>query len=260
MALSTFSTFYTLPAVTNANNKLNFDESAGELTATIDIGAFAPSEIITQVTTAINAVSVTNTFTVTLDRDTRLVTITGDTSAFDLLLATGSQLGVSIFPLLGFNQGVDLTGLLTYTGDTPMGSIYEPQFILQDFVSEDDQQEKVDPSVNESAEGLLEVISFGINRFIELNAKFITNIEMDGKVIKSNPTGVEDARAFLQFITNKATFEFMKDIGDRDTFLIVVLETTPTNRDGTGYLLKELTNQNLPNIFETGRLKLRVIE
>ena len=259
MALSTFSIFYTLNAVTNANNKLNFDETAGELTATIVIGAFPPSEIIGKVKTAMDAVSVTNTFTVTLDRDTRLVTIASDVGNFELLLATGSQLGISIFPLLGFNQGVDLTGAMTYTGDTAIGSTFEPQFILQDFVSEDDQQEKVDPSVNESAEGILEVISFGINKFIELNSKFITNIVMDGKIIKNNPTGVADAQAFMQFITNKATFEFMKDIDVRSTFLVVVLESTPVNRQGTGYRLEEQTRQNLPNIFETGRLKLRVV-
>ncbi len=89
---------------------------------------------------------------------------------------------------------------------------------------------------------------------------FITDIEMDGRLIKNNPTGVDDANTFMDYVTKVAPIEFMADIGDRSTFNTIQIESTPQSKDGIDYTLKEWYDKGLPQIFETGVLTFRVID
>lgn len=257
--IDTFSKFYYGHEVTNTNLNIPFDEGAGELNATINVGSYALSEYIVAVESALNAASVTRVFTVSVDRDTRLVTISAD-GTFDLLVSSGVTAGASAFALLGFT-GADLTGASSYTGDSPSGSAYFPQFLLQDYVDEEDYREFISPSVNESASGEIEVVRFGINRFFEFSIKYITDEPMDNYVIKNNPNGRADARLFLRDITKRNTFEYMPDEGDSNTFFKVILEKIPGNKTATGYKIEELNRQNVRDIFEIkGKITLRVVE
>lgn len=258
MALSTFSTFYFGHEINSQNLNLPFNEGSGEVNAQLSIKSYSLSEFVTELQSALNTASTTVNFTVSVNRTTRLITISGDAS-FDLLIGTGSTTGSSVFELAGFTGSSDLTGLSSYTGDSGSGFRYDPQFILQSFVDKEDFQEFIDPSINESSSGVLEIIRFGTRQFYEFDIKFITNLAMDGKVIKNNPNGLDDAREFLQSITKRTRFEFMKNINSPNTFDKVVLESISGNQTATGYKLKELFNQNLPNIYETGILKLRVV-
>ena len=255
--IRTFSTFYFGLFVDSTNSNLAFDEGGPELNAAVDVGSFTHSTIGAAVSKALNAVGA-NTYTVTVDRDTRIVTISAD-GTFDLLVATGATITSGIFGLLGFT-GADRTGTDTYDGNLPIGSVYSPQFKLQSFVDEEDFRQASDASVNKTASGAIEVISFGIEKFFDMDIKFITNKPMDGKFIKNNPTGVEDARLFLRDITLRRKFEFMPDIDDRSTFFRVILDKIPGSATATGYKLKELFTKNLPDIFETGVITLRVID
>jgi hypothetical protein len=257
--INTFSIFYTLEEVTSVNQNLPFDEGAGEVNGVVDVGNFTNSQIPVAVETALNASSITRVFTVSFDRDTRLITISAD-GIFDLLISTGSTAGSSIFQLLGFTGAVDLTGLTSYTSDSPIGDFYEPQFKFQSYVDESNFREFNNPSVSESASGKVEVVSFGLKRFFEMDIKFITNLPMDNKVIKNNANGLADAQRFLRFITTRNNFEFMPDIDTRSTFFKVNLETIRGNSTATGYKLKELFTQNLPDIYETGVIGLRIVE
>ena len=177
------------------------------------------------------------------------------------MIATGSQLGTSIFSLIGFT-GADLSGASTYTGNNSSGDFYEPQYLLQDWVDKDDNQQKIDPSVNESATGVVEVVSFGTRELYELSIRFATDRDTSKTgVIKNNSSGVSDLRTFMQRITTKAPFEFMPNIAARSTFDKVILESTPEDPKGTAYKLKELSFQNGPTgFFDTGLLVLRSIE
>ena len=259
MALSTFSTFYYGFTITDDNKFLNFDEGGGELSAELQEGAYSMDEMRTIIKTAMDAAGA-DTYTVTISRADRIFTITSS-GTFSLLLSTGTQIGASPFTLLGFTSGVDTASLAAHSGSDAAGFEYRPQFVLQDYVDKDNFQEKIDSSVNESASGKLEVINFGTRKFSELSLKFITDITpQDGKVIKSNSSGVADAQSFLQEITNKNPVEFMGDIDSPDTFDKVVLESTPTSRQGTAYKLDELVAQNLPGYFEINRLKFRVFD
>lgn len=258
MALSTFSIFYYGFKVTSSNKYLNFDEGSGELTATIALGTYDSAGFAQAVQDALNAIG-GFTYAVSFDRDDRRFTISAG-SNFDLLTDSGTQSANAPWDILGFSTDADFSGDDSYTGDLNGGSAYRPQFILQDYQDPDTFQKRQDPSINESANGIIEVISFGITKFIDMSIKYITNIAQDGIVIKSNPNGVSDAVSFFEAITGRGKFEFMPDISDRDTFYTVILDDLDGSKNGTDFKFKELVGQSLPNYYEVNGITLRVVE
>ena len=259
MALGTFSKFYFDYEITSQNNKIGFSESAGfvELTAELDNGIYTPTDLAAELKTQMDAVG-TRTYTVTFNRSTRTFTITANTGTIRLLITTATTVDVSVYPLIGFT-GADLTGALTYTGNNPTGSVYYPQYWLQDYTSPTDWLEKVDASINQAASGEVEVVYFGEVNFTEFNNLFITNLVMDNRIIKNNPTGVLDANDFMEFAIKRGGIEFMPNKDDVNTFYKLILESTEASSKGIGYRLKEETSKNLPGIYQSGKLKWRVL-
>ena len=231
------------------------------MNAVVDVGTFTLSSMVVAGQIALESAAVSRVFTVSVDRVTRLVTIAAD-GVFDLLIDTGATKDSSILSIWGFTGAVDLTGSASYTGDSPMGLEYKPQFKLQGFVDKEDWIESSEASINVATDGSVEVVRFGEVKFYEMDIKFITSLEgiADGFLIKGNPTGHEDAIVFMKDITQRKPFEFMKDIDDKTTFDKVQLDKIPNSKNATGFKLKELFDQNLRDVFETGLLKLRVIE
>lgn len=258
MALGVFSKFYYGYEIDLENNKIDIDEGSGELTATLTIGTYSPEGLATEIKTQLDAVG-TKEYTVTFNRTNRKYTIACDAGTFDILIDTGTSAGLSPYDLLGFTGTVDLTGLGTYTSDSASGYEYKPQFWLQDYTAPTEWTELIDPSINISSSNIVEVVSFGNAQFTEFTIQFITDLPMDGKVIRNNPNGLSDANDFMQYITRKGKLDFMPDEGDVNTFYTVILDSTPESRNGTGYRLREETGRNLPNIYQTGRLKFRVV-
>lgn len=256
MALSTHSVFYFGFVINSANNLLNFDEGGGELTATFNIDDYSTSEMVTEITRALNAAG-GHTYSCSFNRVTRKFTISAD-GTFSLLISTGSQTTNSPFTLLGFT-GADTASATSQVSNIEAGDVYFPQFILQDFVDKDNQQNFIDSTVHRSGAGDIQVVQFGREKFFEMNIRFITD-KQTCDPIRFNPTGVADAQRFMESITTKAKFEFMKDVDDRTTFDVVILESTPESKDGTNFKLKERFNDNLPDWFDTGILKLRFVD
>ena len=257
MALDTFSKFYYInQSIDQSNQNINFDEGGGSLLAQVAVGSYTISELALAIKTAMDA-SGTLDYTVTLDRDNRLFTISS-TAPFDLLVATGAQAGSSIFPVIGFTVS-DRTGFSSYVGNEPSGVEYNPQFILQSYIAPGFHQERIQPTVNEAASGVIEVVSFGVRQFISMDLMFITNNPMDGKVIKNNINGIQDALDFMEFATTKAPLEFMPDENNSSLFYKVFLDKTPTDGDGLGFVLSEETGNNLRDIYKIGRLRWRII-
>lgn len=256
--INTKSSFYYIDEVTNDNFYLDFDEGSGELSAEIDVGSYTPTKLAEAIESAMNAVG-TQSYTVVFNRDNRSFTISASNN-FDLLTATGTHLGVDIFNLIGLSSMSDLTGLNSYTG-VSAGSEYRPQFKLQSYVDQEDFQMAIQPSINKSANGNIEVVRFGTEKFFEFNISFITDIEQgEGSVIETNLNGVNDARDFLRFLVRKFEVEFMPDRDVTANFFNVILESTEEDKDGTGYRLKELYTKNLPYYYETGKLVFRLME
>jgi hypothetical protein len=196
-------------------------------------------------------------YTVTLSRATHLITISAS-DEFELPVINGPTAGNSVFGILGFTT-TDRTGADSYTADTPIGFQYSPQFKLQSYVPKEHFTESADATVNKSADGRVEVVRFGLDEKIEMDIKFITDLVMDDTHIKNNPSGVSEALSFLRYITQKKRFEFVPDVEEPSTVIKVLLESFPGYSKGTGFKLKELIGQNLPDIYETGVFQLRAV-
>lgn len=261
MALDTFSIFYYGFTIDSTNNLMDFNEIGGSsgLQAVINTGSYTLTDFLVEVKTALDAAG-TGTYTVTANRSTRVITITGPSGGFSLLTNSGGGVGSSPWSLMGFSSASNLTGSTGYSGASGAGYAYEPQFKLQDYISNDDWQELVDVNVIESANGDIETFAFGTRNFIQCNIMYATNIaQPDSLIIKSNTSGVAALREFMVDITKKRPFEFMPDISTRSTYLEVLLESTPDAKEGTGFKLKEMYGKGLPGYFETGALVFRIL-
>lgn len=256
MSLTTFSKFYYGFNVDQTNLYVSFDEGAGELLAAVDVGEYSLNDGMGKVAAAMTDAG-TQAYGVALDRVTRLVTVSA-TNPFTLKVTSATPSN-TIFSLIGFT-GADRTGTNIYTGNLPIGSVYEPQFVLQDHIKPEHFRKSIDATVKKTASGAIEVVRFGEERFLQCNIKYITNLPQDCGVIKNNPQGIEDLEDFMSFITSKREVEFMADASDSNTFISVILDKTSTEQNGTGFTLKELYDKNLPNYFETGILTFRVVE
>jgi len=258
LLLPTFSKFYYNIVVDENNFNLDFDEGGGELTAELNPGEYTLEGIADEVERALNDAGAF-TYTVTANRTTRFLTISAG-SAFTLRVASGSHLGTSGYTLIGFT-GANRTGTTTYTSNNAVGSVYEPQFKLQSYISSDDWQQAADASINKTASGRVEVVKFGTEKFFQFNISFITNIRQpcNGPVLNKT-TGLENARDFMQYATTRSPLEFMPNKESPGTFYKILLESTPDYSNGTGYKLRELYDKNAAGYFETGLLKWRLIE
>lgn len=258
MSILTTPLFYYVGPVDNTNFNLDFLEpnKAGiELNANLNVASYTLEELVAEVSRALNATG-QSTYTVTIDRLSRKITISAD-DIFNLLIATGSSGDSTVFSLIGFT-GVDLTGLSSYTGDI-VGTSYEPQFPLQSFVGFKISKESISTKVNESSSGEVEVVTFGTKRTMKFNIKYITNSKGTNEAYNTcAPKDYEqEAIDFMEFITDKNKLEFMIDKADTNTFDKILLEKTPTSKDGSGYELKEMYSQNMVGFFETGTLRFR---
>jgi len=255
--INTTSIFYYDYDVLSTLKYLDFDEGGGEITIELTAQSYTPTELALEIQTKMTAAGAL-TYVVTFNRNERSFTIESTTSTFDLLVQNGSSAGASVFGLIGFT-GPDRTGAGTYTGSEETGDFYIPQFKLQDYIDQESNKALVDAAVNRSADGRVEVVRFGTERFYQMNIRFATNEPMDGHVIRSNPNGVSDLERFMDYIVEKKPFEFMKDFALRTNFAKVLLEQTPADNEGTSYSLVERFDVSLPGIFDTGILRLRVI-
>lgn len=256
MSLRTFSAFYFGMQITKENNLINFDEGGGELDAELNIGGYTHTTILAEIARALNAAGGL-TYTVTIDRDTRKITIAAG-SNFTLLTQTGSQVANSPWQMLGFSQAANHTGDDSYTGELGAGFEYLPQFILQDHIDVLHWVQAAEASVNKSARGDVEVVTFGNESFLQCNIKYATNITQDGTVVQTNGSGVSDLVFFMNYIIQKLPIEYIPDVDVTDTFEQVLLESTTDSQKGVGFRLKELYDIGLPGYFETGALKFRV--
>jgi len=253
----TYSKFNYGMLVDDSSNKLDFSEGGGQLTAELTSGSYTLGEYASALQSAMRAAGLLE-YTVSVNRSGNIITISAP-STFSLLLNTGTNVGVSLAETIGFMQASDLTGASSYSGSVKAGSEYYPQFMLQSYVPSAHYKQSADATVNKTASGRVEIVRFGTEKFIEMDIKFITSRVMDGIVIKNNSNGLQSALDFLTDITQKRRFEFVENINSPAVYEKVILESFPSHNDGTGFKLRELFSQNLPDIYETGVLKLRVV-
>lgn len=256
--ITTHSLFYFGHTVDSSNCYLDFAEGGAELAAVLRTGEYTLSDFATEIARAMNLVGA-KTYSTSVNRSTRKITITADSGTFQLKAATGSHVGSSPWALMGF-AATDLSGSISYQGGSASGSSYATQFILQDYVASADNLMASDGVVNKAASGRVEVVRFGSVRLIEMNLRYITDRTMPaGAPIRNNATGVANARTLMEYLITKAPIEFIPDESSPGTFEKVILESTPADSKGIGHKLKELYTDGLPGFYETGVMKMRVI-
>lgn len=253
-----YAQFYYGITVDETNSKIDIDEGSGELTAQIPDGSYSLEDLATAVAAALNTVGA-NTYAASVDRATRVITITVD-QATDFLFGTGTNNAANAVPLLGID-GVDALSATVVEGDVGIGQVWAPQFPLQSYVDPDDNQMAAFATVNESASGRVQVQRFGVRRFAEMEAKFINDYPQPaGSVIHEDRNACANARSFFEYAVQKEPFEFMPDATDPDTFYTMLLESTEADKLGVSFKTKEMTDSRLSGYFKTGIFKLRVIE
>lgn len=257
MALLSRPLFYYGHIVTADNNLINFIESGGELTATLNVGNYSLSGYVLEIQRAMRAAGALD-YNVSVDRITRLITIAA-ASNFTLLAATGTNTDTGAWELMGFTA-VDLSAASTYTGTLPSGLEYRPQFPLMDYVPTSNFQQAVDATVNKSGSGKVEVVRYGTEKFMECEIDYATDINCgSGSLIEAASTGVADLRAFMEYLTVKGLAEFLPD-RDAVGFETFILEKTEQNAQGIGFKLKEKLSDGLAGFYSSGRLTFRKIE
>ena len=250
------SKFYYGHNVTSSNSKLDFIEGAGsELTATLNVGDYSLTEYVTELQRALNDAGAL-TFTVTAARATRYITIAA-TGAYTLLAATGTNIANGVWTLAGY-VATNVTGT-SLVGTNGSGSEFLPQFKLQKFISFDDQESASYSNVATSASGLVEVVSFGTDNFMNCEIAYQTNLtQAAGSVVENQSSGSDNLRTFMQYITTKRKIEFIPDRNTTGTYTKCLLESTPSNGNGTGFVLTEYLG-SLPGFFSSGTLRFRKV-
>lgn len=252
--IKTFSEFWLLDPVTDNNFFLPFEEASVEKIAEVSLGEYTLTSITDAIESAMNDVG-DNTYSVSFDRATRKYTISADDN-FILLISTGTVIGNDIFSLIGFT-GSDTASANTHTGDESAGTVYYPQFKLQQYVPTNIFREASSASVTTTASGAVKTVSFGEVRFVEMNIMFATDINQGDGPIRTNLNGLNDLLDFMDFATKKRPIEFIPDEGNVSEFENLILETTTGSSDGVGFRLKEMWDRNLPDYYETGKLLFR---
>lgn len=258
--INTISKFYYGYEVTSSNKYLDINEGSGEITAEIQTGSYTLEDLAQAVEDALNEIG-TYSYTVTVNRSTRILTI-ASSGTVSLLCSTGSSvaLGVAGWSNIGFNAS-DRTSITSATGNNAIGTVYTPQYKLQDYVSHEDNRKLRSASKNESASGKVQVQSFGTDRMFEFSIKFATDIYQPASgPITNNSSGVANLRSFMQYISQKKTFEFMPDKDTPSTYFRCILESSEASGDGMGYKITEQFAKNLVGYYETGLLKVRIVE
>jgi len=280
MSLKTEPIFYYAFEVLEDCTYVDFKEGefGVELFFQLEVGDFTAEEIRSSLEIGFNSAG-TLAYTVTFDRFTRKYTIHAN-NYFELLLQSGSHaensllncLGFSSYPVWGeghlygdphlFFGNVD-SGLFTFhQANFPMGLKYDPQYLVQDFVDAEDNEELQNAAINEAVDPReIEIIFFGTINKYEFNFRYITDQEMPcGGPIRNDPNALANINSFLKWGIRRKVIEYMPDKNNPSNYYIIRLEQAKGGGGKTSYQLKELVSKNLPGFFETGKLVFRRIE
>lgn len=248
--LETYSQFFYIDPISE-NVYLDFDEGGDELTAELNKSSYSLYDLGQEVARALNDAG-DNIYTVTLDRSTRKYTISADGS-FALRVTTGSHVDSSAFSAIGFTS--NKTGASSYESDESTGTVWRPQFLVQDYVPSKMNISNVKSTVNESLSGELGIVTFGQRKIFEMRFRYITDRPTgSSSPIEENSSAISDALDFFNFAINKNDLEFMPDRDDPDDYYIVMLERTPQSGDGTAFKLRPM---RAAGFFDSGRVEFR---
>lgn len=251
MALTNSGLFLYGYQISSANNLLDFRAvNAGpQITATLKIGFYSLTTLLTEVARAMGAADSNNVYTATAARTfaggtQNRITLATSGAFLSLLAGTGTNSVQSPFSLLGYSAS-DKTGSTSYQAQTSSGTAFQPAYVPYNYLSPDDVQ-KVDGVINQSSSGNIEAVIYSVQKFWQLQVKYISQAE---KISSWQP--------FLQWAQQKKLLEYTPDITVPGTYYEGWFESGPGDAKGLGYRLTEMIPQ-FANFYDTGLLTFRV--
>lgn len=238
---------------------IDFDDGTTTYAVSIQTGSKSPDDLILDIEEAMNEVGSTVTFDVSFNRSTRYFTITGTGGTFDLLANSGDNAAEGIYSILGISTAADFTGVSSVTSTTATGTVYQTQFKLQDYVPAEYNETQRFAEVNKSANGRTTVVTFGTDQTFEMSFKWLTDLPQPA----SGPirTGtISSFRNLMRHMVLKKPVEFYPDESDVTDYYKVILDSSGDSANGTGFKLNPKHGMNLGWYYDTGVMKMRVIE
>lgn len=255
MALSGQSLFLYGYTITSTNRYISFGSDVTQvgalaLTATINLGSYSLTGLLTAVATAMQASDPTRTYTVTADR-----TISGGTQNRVTISTSGSYLSIFFSSgntfnpatLLGFGLS-DLVGSTSYTAGATSGTAmlptsYFPQANVGfNYLSPNSLFSNFGVS-NISASGVKQSVTYGRQEFWQVQFRYFTRAFRDS-----------DWTPLLHWLIQQKEVEYTPNILSPNTFHTGTLEDP---NSGLDIEISELLPE-LPNLYETPLLKFRV--
>lgn len=105
---------------TGVNDKIDFNEGAADIAATISAGSYTSTTMATEIKDKIQAASTAGdgrTYTVSVSTITGKMTIATSTGTFTLKWQSGANANTTIAPIIGYSTAADDTGSTSYIGD-----------------------------------------------------------------------------------------------------------------------------------------------
>lgn len=250
--ITTRSKFYFDTGVRLDNRFIDFNEGGPTLFAQMNVGDYTLTEYSQEFARALNE-SGGQDYTVTLDRDTRKLTVSAP-SDFSLLCATGPRLGQSAWTTAGFT-GADRTGSNSYEGDLGAGKEYQTQYPIEAFTQKSHSIVLENGSYSATPVGTAQVANFADGFRIPMNIRVITNkTNLKNVNFYENVNGIDDFMYFINRCMRRDRIEFMPNVNDSNAFNRILLESTSEDRQGLEF---ELKNMDTANFYESGRLIFR---
>lgn len=250
MALRNPSLFLYGFQVTAQNSSIDFRAVALETPrqATLNNGFYSLTSLMAEIKRAMEAQDGANSYTVTADRNfaggtQNRVTIQTSGTHLELLFGTGPRVASSVYPLIGFNNA-DYTGATSYTGSSSCGTVLIPNMIGYQYLGPDFNR-RVFGSINIASSGLKEAIVYNIQRFWQVQFKFIPE-----------STWVTGWTPLMTWMMQQRLIEFTPDITDADIFYEGTLESTSADGKGLAFIGREMLPE-FPFQYDTGLMVFR---
>lgn len=254
MALQSASLFLYGFTITELNNSIDFKTASlgPEYNATLNNGYYSLTSLMNEIVRAMTVADPASTFTVTADRTIaggtqNRVTITKLSGGFfSILFGTGTFASSSVATLIGFNTS-DYTGFSTYQGYTTAGTSLIPNYTGYSYLGPDFNQ-KLFGQVNVSASGVKEAIVFNIQKFFQVQFKYIPQA-----------TWISIWTSFFQWAIQQRELEFTPEITSPTTFYEVTLEQTTGDGKGLAFKSREMLSESMPFLYDTGVMTFRLV-
>lgn len=256
MALKSRSLFLYGYQVTELNRSIDFKTSLGGPTkmASLTLGFYSLSTLLTEAKRAMEAVESTDKFTWTADRTIaggteNRVKVQSDGTYLELLFETGPRAASALAPLIGFDA-VDRSGATFYWGNATSGItlLTDPDFLGYAYTPPTLFKKKFGVR-NVSGSGKPEAVVFNSQSFWEVGFKYIEAAAAEN-----------EWAPLLDWLTGQRRVEFTPEISTPTKFHVGTLESSPEDNVGMGYKLREQRDESLFDLYDTGLMKFRVTE